>query len=228
MELQPGRRFKGCKNRRFTPVFSGWSLVSSTSRADDCRASHETTGWLPFSATSGSCFLLHAGFSYIRGNKSIRGRFSCTAKSMVHLHQIKPNPHSHTHRHTAAAAAAQRTSRAHDGRFFKQTGTNLKPVELRRGTSPAAKPSTFHLTKCFRYFMSRSDLSNALYGEKTENWMNKRRAATREKLNICWTLRGCSVTVGTVDVEVVAEECGLAVWTIGSFALLVIHYIHSK
>lgn len=94
------------------------------------------------------------------------------AKSMVHLHQIKPNPHSHTHthshRHTAAAAAAQRTSRAHDGRFFKQTGTNLKAVELKRGTSPAAKPSTFHSTQCFRYFMSRSDLSNALYGEKTK------------------------------------------------------------
>lgn len=80
--------------------------------------------------------------------------------------------------------------------------------------------------------MSRSDLSNAFYGEKTENWMHKlndkRRVTTRDELNICWTRRGCSVTVGTVDVEVVAEECGLAVWTIGSFALLVTHYIHSE
>lgn len=39
---------------------------------------------------------------------------------------------------------------------------------------------------------------------------DKRRVATRDELNICSTLRGCSGTVGTVDVLVVVEECGFA------------------
>lgn len=50
----------------------------------------------------------------------------------------------------------------------------------------------------------------------------------RNELNICRIMSYSYIIMRMIDVEIVAEECGLVVWMICSSAGIVIHYIHSK